>query len=217
MFRFCPECGAYRRDKRINPDGPFVVCPECNHKDPFLQLPLLAIGGASGVGKSTVYRYLIGQVEDVVLLDVDAMWEPEFSEIQEVFDYNSYYLRQCKNIGQSGRPVAIFGAEIGMPRVVEKSVQRRYFTDVYYLALVCDEEVQAERLRARSNGEDTEDRQIEIDEQTALNRRYQCRGTDSASPIESLDVTDLSVKAVGTKVQTWIDEMLEQAPFNIPE
>lgn len=216
MIRFCPKCGTYRQDKQIDQDEPSVICPECNHAETFLQLPLLSIGGASGVGKSTIYRELIGQAENVVLLDVDAMWEPEFSEIPGSFDYNSYYLRQCKNIGQSGRPVTIFGAEIGMPGIVETSVQRRYFTDVYYLALACDEEVQIKRLRARPNWETAEDRWTEIDEQVAVNRWYKRRGTDPTSPIEVLDVTNLSVEAAAIKIRTWIDETLEMAQFNTP-
>lgn len=216
MLRFCPACGAYRQDKRVDQNGPSAICPECNHAETFLQLPLLAIGGASGVGKSTIYRELTGQIENVVLLDVDAMWEPEFSEIQDSLDYNSYYLRQCKNISQSGRPVAIFGAEIGMPGVVEASVQRRYFTGVYYLALACDEEVQTERLRARPNWDTAEDRWTEIDEQVALNRWYKRGGADPASPIEALDVTNLSVEAAANEVQTWVDETLEMAQFKTP-
>jgi hypothetical protein len=59
------------------------------------------------------------------------------------------WLRMCKNISQSGRPVALFGAGPGVPGNIEPGVERRYCADVHYLALVCDDRAPAERLRRR--------------------------------------------------------------------
>lgn len=216
MNRFCPECGTYTVEKEVRSDVPAVACPDCGREEPFARLPLLVVGGASGVGKSTVRRELLGEVDDTVILDVDELWEPAFNDIEESFDYNTYYLRQCKQIAQSGQPVTIFGAELGMPGTVEESVQRRYFSEVHYLALICDEDVQAERLAARSNWAVDERRWTEIDEQLALNRWYRRRGRNTTSPIKTVDGTDRTVTDVATEVRTWIENTLAAAHWNTP-
>jgi pimeloyl-ACP methyl ester carboxylesterase len=54
MWNICWHCGLYRADKQIDPDGPAAICPECGHRHPFRQLPLLLVSGAGGAGISTV-------------------------------------------------------------------------------------------------------------------------------------------------------------------
>ena len=51
MLSTCFNCGEYRLDKRIVPEGPYAVCPQCGYRHLFRWLPLLVISGASGVGK----------------------------------------------------------------------------------------------------------------------------------------------------------------------
>src|SRR5512142_300363 len=105
MVNGCLECGAYRVDKIIDPEGPFAICPECGSKQRFMQLPLLIVSGASGVGKSTVFLLLLGQMREVVMLDSDILWRPEFNRPEIRYrDYFETWLRMCKNISQSGRP-----------------------------------------------------------------------------------------------------------------
>jgi DNA-directed RNA polymerase subunit RPC12/RpoP len=79
MWNICWRCGAYRVDKIVDPQGPVAMCPECGHRHPFRQLPLLLVSGASGVGKSTVCQALLGALADVVLLDTDILWRPDFN------------------------------------------------------------------------------------------------------------------------------------------
>ena len=52
----------------------------------------------------------------------------------------------CKNIAQWGRPVVLFGAGFGVPHNIEPCVERRYFSSVEYLALVCSDASLAVRL-----------------------------------------------------------------------
>src|SRR5262249_10108352 len=63
-------------DKIIDPQGPVAMCPECGHRHPFLQLPLLLVSGASGAGKSTICHALLGALPEVVLLDSDILCKP---------------------------------------------------------------------------------------------------------------------------------------------
>lgn len=55
----------------------------------------------------------------------------------------------AKNISQAGRPIVLFGTGMGVPENIEPCVERRYFSEIHYLALVCDDGVLAQRLRAR--------------------------------------------------------------------
>ena len=78
MWNVCWHCGVYRANKLIDPDGPVAICPECGRRHPFRQLPQLLVSGASGAGKSTVCRALLGKLPEVVLLDSDILWLPGF-------------------------------------------------------------------------------------------------------------------------------------------
>lgn len=150
MMNVCKHCGMYRADKTIDPTGPYAICPECGHAHQFRQMPLLIVSGASGTGKTTVCDRLIGVYQDAVLLDSDILWRDEFNQPQD--NHNGYFdmwLRVCKNISQSGRPVVLFGAGMGVPDNLEHCTERRYFTDIRYLALVCESDTLAQRLRAR--------------------------------------------------------------------
>ena len=148
MFDVCPGCGEYTEDKAISADGRFAVCQLCAHEHPFLRLPLLIITGASGTGKSTVALALIAQQTQFVCLDSDILWRDEFANPTNDFrDYRNLWLRMAKNISQNGRPVALFGS--ATPGQFEACAQSRYFDGIHYLALVCEQNVLIDRLKAR--------------------------------------------------------------------
>ena len=94
MMNVCFNCGLYRADKVIDPEGPYAICPECGHKHPFRQLPLLIVAGASGVGKSTVCRRLMGRVPEVVVLEADILWRDAFNKPEDAYrDFFERWLR----------------------------------------------------------------------------------------------------------------------------
>jgi hypothetical protein len=97
MMNICYQCGIYRADKIIDPDGPVAACPECGHRHRFAQLPLLIVSGASGAGKSTVCQILLGRLSQVVILDSDILWRSEFNLPEDNFaDFFDTWLRMCK-------------------------------------------------------------------------------------------------------------------------
>lgn len=205
MFNVCHNCGLYHADKIIDPAGPYAICSECGYKHLFRQLPLLIVSGASGAGKSTVCQRLLGKLDSVVLLDSDILWRPEFNKPEENYrDFFETWLRMAKNISQSGRPVVLFGAGMGVPGNIEPCVERRYFSDIHYLALICDEEVLTERLRARpawrGSGEEAY-----IQEHVRFNRWFKEQGHKSSS-ISLVDTTDLSLQTTLEQVRSWIGE-----------
>ena len=151
MFSVCSECGEYRPDQIIDPDGSYAVCPECGHRRRFRSLPLFLVDGASGCGKSAVCQALGGEFDEVVALDSDILWGPEFDQPDDHYrEFFETWLRMCKNIGQSGRPVLLFGGGFAVPGNIEACVERRYFSAVHYLALTCDAGLMLRRLRNRS-------------------------------------------------------------------
>ena len=204
MTNVCFSCGEYSPDKRIDPSGPYAICPQCGHRQPFRRLPLLIVSGASGAGKSSVLRHLTGRLDPVVVMEADILWRPEFNTPED--NYRAFcetWLRVCKNISQSGRPVVLFGAGMGVPENIEPCVERRYFAGVHYLALVCEDEVLAERLRSRPQWRKCDDpAYIEADVQ--FNRWFKERGSQQEPEIELLDTTGISVEETAQQVAEWI-------------
>jgi predicted ABC-type ATPase len=211
MFNVCHHCGLYRADKVIDPSGPYAICPECGYKHPFRQLPLLIVSGASGAGKSSVCQALIGKLANLVLLDADILWRPEFNRPESNYrDFFETWLRLVKNISQAGRPVVLFGAGMGVPENIEPCVERRYFSDVHYLALVCNDEVLVQRLKARpawrgSGG------QAHLDDHVQFNRWFKEQGK-SNTRISLLDTTEALLESTIEQVKTWISEKARLSP-----
>jgi hypothetical protein len=205
MFNVCHHCGLYRADKIIDLSGPYAICPECGHRHAFRQLPLLIVSGASGAGKSTVCQALVGNLDNVILLDSDILWRPEFDKPEEGYrDFFETWLRMAKNISQAGRPVVLFGAGLGVPENIEPCVERRYFSTVHYLALICEDDVLARRLKARpawrGSGEEAH-----LKGQIQFNRWFKGQQTTNP-PIALIDTTYDSLETTVEQVKTWIRE-----------
>lgn len=209
MFHVCYGCGEYRADKVIDPSGPFAVCPSCGYKHPFKMHPLLIVSGAAGAGKSTVLPRLVGQVPGVLILDTDILWMEAYDKPEE--NYRSYFetwLRIAMNIGQNGGPVVLFGTGFGVPSNLENCVERRYFSTIHYLALVCSPEEQASRLRARpawrkSGSEDF------ISTHVQYTQWFRGEGSQGSPPISLIDTTNLSIDQTAAEVKAWIMEIVQ--------
>jgi len=165
------------------------------------------VSGASGAGKSTVCRILLGRLSQVVILDSDILWRPEFN----LPEYNSpdfidTWLRMCKNISQSGRPVVLFGAGMGIPDNIEPRIERRYFAAINYLALVCDDQLLAERLRQRPKWRGSHEH-VYVEEHQRFNQWFKAYGA-LQPPIHLLDTTSLDEETTANRVEIWINERL---------
>jgi len=172
-------------------------------------LPLLIVSGASGVGKSTVCHHLLGKLDDVVLLDSDILWRPEFDRPEDHYrDFFETWLRVCKNISQSGQPVVLFGAGIGVPENMEPCVEWRYFSELCYLALTCKDDVLVERLQRRPQGSKSREPAY-IKTHVQFNRWFQEHGSQAQPAVELLDTTGLSIEKTTGMVAAWIGRKLE--------
>ncbi len=208
MINECSKCGEYCPDKVIDPDGPFAICPVCRHKHAFQQLPLLIVSGASGTGKSTVRNILMGRTNDAVLLEGDILWRPEFDQPDEKYrDFFETWLRVCKNISQAGRPVVIFNAGMGVPENIEQCVERRYFSEIHRLALVCENDTLAERLQNRPKWRKSGNQQY-IDTHIRFNQWFKEQANQAVCAMKLIDTSSISPMETADQIEIWIRRML---------
>jgi hypothetical protein len=207
LINICYQCGLYRADKEIDPSGPYAICPECGYKHPFLRLPLLVVAGASCAGKTSVLRQLQGRLTAAVFLDSDILWRAEFNRPDIGYsDFFETWLRMCKNISQSGRPVVLFGAGLGVPENLEPCIERRYFSAIHYLALVCSDDVLIERLQQRPAWRGTRDPDF-IEAQVQFNHWFKEYSGQPA--VRLVDTTGAIAEATAGSVLEWIETILK--------
>lgn len=206
MFNVCLRCGEDRADKAIVPEGAYAICPNCRFQNEFVRLPLFILTGASGVGKSTVCLRLAAQMKDVVIMESDILWRVEFNQPETNYrEYRETWLRVCKNISQAGKPVVLCG--VGEPSQFEQCIERRYFSELHYLALVCDDQIFASRLRNRpTRGGPLKDEDIK--EQVVFNRWLVNNAQNTEPPMTLLDTSEISVAQTVEKVERWIRSLM---------
>ena len=203
MDNVCARCGEFHVEKTILANGPVAVCPACGHQHPFLQLPLFCVGGASGSGKTTICRQLMGQCQDAIVLDGDLLWQTEFDTPDDNYrEFFETWLRLSKNIAQSGKPVAIFNAG-AIPVNVEPCLERRYFSKIHYLALVCDNAILTKRLQQRPQWRNSHHEAF-IETQSNFNQWFKEQGKLASPPITLLNTSVDTVEQTAAKVADWI-------------
>lgn len=206
MLNVCQNCGMYRADKIIDLSGPYAICPECGCQHLFLHLPLLIVSGASTAGKTAVCQRLLGQLDQAVLLDSDILWRSEFNSPETHYrDFFETWLRVCKNISQSGRPVVLFGAGVGVPENLEACIERRYFSAIHYLALVCSDKALSARLQQRPDWRGSNEPAF-MDAQLRFNQWF--KTYDGVPEIHRLDTTNTPVDETVVRVSQWIQDKI---------
>jgi hypothetical protein len=120
----------------------------------------------------------------------------------------------CKNIHQSGRPVVLFGAGMGVPANLEGCVEQCYFSAIHYLILVCSDEVIFQRLTQRPAWRGTGGNEF-IEFQQRFNEWFvnYNKGKDQP-PITLFDTSHKSSQEASDAVLAWIRE--HQPPQDLP-
>ena len=201
----CPACGGWSDDFVVAADEPLLVCPACGHRRRFVRLPLLALTGASGAGKSAVATILAGTLQQCVVLEQDLLWLPDqLDPADEHRQFRRLWLRLVAALHQNGRPVLLCGTVV--PGQLEACPERRLVGEIHYLALVCDDAELEARLRARPAWRAWTDEKVA--QMLAFNQWVKRKATTTTPPMQLLDTTGRSVKDSSAGVRAWVLQQL---------
>jgi predicted ABC-type ATPase len=207
MFNVCPNCGEYTVEKEIDPSGPFAICPFCRYAHPFLQQPLFVVTGPSGAGKSTICLKMVTELSsECVVLETDILWGTVPTTPDQSYDgYRETWLRMAKNIGQAGRPVVLCGTVL--PDQFAACPEHRYFSTLHYLAIVCDDDLLAQRLNQRpawrNSGTD-----VANSEMIRFNRWLKENAASTNPPMKLYDSSRPTIQQSVADVARWVRELL---------
>ena len=204
MFNVCPVCGMYEVSKTISHEDAkrYAVCSACGFQHPFLQLPLFVLTGASGTGKSACALTLAAHTTEYVVMETDILWDARYNTPDTHYrEYREMWLRLAKNISQSGKPVILCGT--AMPDQVEPCLERRYFSEAYYLALTCSDEEITKRLTGRPSWRESGGSAF-LESMVNFNRLFRENGNRSQPNIDILDTTGITVEDTARTVLEWV-------------
>lgn len=183
------------------------MCVACGHHQPYLQLPLFALTGASGTGKSTIARHLVGALDaQVVVLEQDVLWSAGLRD--PAGDYRLFrntWLHMVAMIAQSGRPVVLCGTVV--PVQLEHLPDRPLIGDIHYLALTCETGLLEKRLRSRPAWRGWDD-PARISDTLEFNSWLSDNAAAFDPPMTVLDTTTSPLADLVDHVAAWIRQRL---------
>ncbi|MDE6410979.1 MAG: AAA family ATPase [Clostridia bacterium] len=170
---------------------------------PTIKQPLFIVSGASGVGKSTASELLFQKEKDYVVLESDLLWNSIYNTPDDNYrEYRRVWTRVAANVAQIGKPVVLCGS--ADPEQFEHLPERELFTDIHYLAVVCDNEVLESRMR---KGRKITDENW-IRSSVTFNNWLKENADKTTPQITLLDNSALSPLETAEQIERWIRERL---------
>lgn len=179
-----------------------MTCPFCGYKQEIKRRPLFIITGASGAGKSTISTELFLKAKDYVVMESDILWNDTYNTPENNYrEYREVWLRLCKNISQVGKPVVLCGCAV--PEQFENCLERRYFSDIHYIAVVCDDDILYNRL-TKNRGYSEKDDYVKIS--MDFNKWLKENADKTLPNMSILDNSHITIAEAAEKVDSWIYE-----------
>ncbi|MFC5285891.1 AAA family ATPase [Actinokineospora guangxiensis] len=197
----CAACGEWADAPTV--DGDVLLCRGCGHREPFHRLPVFALTGPSGTGKSTVCKRLGALLgDDVLVLEQDVLWIGALRDPADDFgSFRQTWLRMIAMLNQSGRPSVLCGTVA--PPQFESRPERLLFSEIHYLALVADDDVLRARLSARPAWRGWQD-EARIADMLRFNAWVKANAATTDPPMELLDTTHAPVAETAAAVAAWV-------------
>lgn len=193
-------CGACRewiepiRDKKAQT----VACPKCGRVESRPFLPLFIVTGPSGAGKTAVVADLQRLMPDWEVFETELLWDSGG-------DWNTVkcnWLRIADFIAhrEPSRLTILCGTM--QPQDLESCESRDCFSRIHWLALLCDEETLARRLRARPAWRGCDE--TFIAEQLNYARWFR-KNAETAfdPPLMIIDTTDAPISQSAVGIRDW--------------
>ena len=197
MLEICPYCGNHDWNKEINSEN--MKCSKCGYTWEFQSLPLFILTGCSGIGKTATARRLMQNNNDFIVLDADIFYNAMPHQTDDDYQQQIEVLENLsKDIMQCGKP--LLWTMAGNLDKLKKSYHSRFFSQIYCLALVCDET----SLRSRM----TEGRKITddnwIQSSVEYNNFFLTHNAIGELSFETLQTQDKSIDSVAEDVKKWV-------------
>lgn len=172
---------------------------------PNKKLPLFFVTGASCAGKTTVCNELFKNETDYIVLESDITWNDVYNTPED--DYRAYrrmWTRLCATISQIGLPCVVCGA--CTPKQFEGLPERELFSELHYLAVVCDDDTMMLRMTAGRKVTDENWIASSMQFNNWLKENY-----DKTEPnIELLDTSNLTPEQAAEYVDKWIKDKMSK-------
>jgi DNA-directed RNA polymerase subunit RPC12/RpoP len=198
----CTSCGQYIVPA-VNKAEQTITCLNCQHVELMKIVPLFIVTGASGVGKTTVVSELRRYLPDFEVFETDIIWD----SAGDWQTQRNNWLRIAHSIAQNNRMTILCGTM--MPRDVEKCDHFRFFSQVHYAILHCNDQTREARLRSRPPWRNcSSDAFIEEHKKFA---HWLIENADTAfvPPAPVIDTTFASANEVAREISNWVQNCLK--------
>ena len=191
----CKGCGGWV-EVTVDHAAETMCCCECGFVEAFKSLPLLVVTGPSGTGKTEVIVHLRSLLPDFEIFETDILWDSggDWHTVRQ------NWLRIAFSIAQSGRMTVLCGTHL--PEHLDACDYRRFFRDIHYLALMCDEAELEARLRARPAWRGCEETFLTEQIQFSYWLRENAP-TAFSPPLTLIDTTPISVQESAEAIRKW--------------